>query len=311
MSHTYVIPENILVEPKRYRNGIPDDVDSHIQQHMGPAVAALAHIHDLIELLYCLDGSFKAFLNGIEYRLEKGCLLLIKSQEIHHIFAESAELNRYIVLKIDPRFLCIPIQSSFESKFALPFTMNGKGGKRLYAAQEVNEAKLGWLIHELHHELTWRTYGYELAVRAHISRLFLWILRYWEANGVSLGCEVSDHLRTALSRCINNINEKYKENLTARDMADRFNISYSYFSRMFKRLTGRSFCQYLNSIRIAEAEKLLVTTDMTITAIAMETGFCDTCHLIVKFKEEKGTTPMGFRKTYAQDNQVNRFLDAE
>ena len=56
-----------------------------------------------------------------------------------------------------------------------------------------------------------------------------------------------------------------------------------------------SFNQYLNYIRITEAKRMLMCSDMDITKIAMETGFATTSYFIERFKKECGTTPKHFR----------------
>lgn len=50
-------------------------------------------------------------------------------------------------------------------------------------------------------------------------------------------------------------------------------MSYYHFCRLFKKVIGKTFVEYQNFIRIRRAEKLLITTDRTITNIAFETGF--------------------------------------
>ncbi|MBQ6824219.1 MAG: helix-turn-helix transcriptional regulator, partial [Clostridia bacterium] len=59
---------------------------------------------------------------------------------------------------------------------------------------------------------------------------------------------------------------------TAEDCSSHVFLSYSYFSRSFKRITGHTFKDYLNITRINQAEKALVSTRKPITEIAAECG---------------------------------------
>lgn len=96
------------------------------------------------------------------------------------------------------------------------------------------------------------------------------------------------------------INRYCFEDITARQVALMFNWSYSYFSRQFKKTADQSFSEYLNMIRIEEAERLLLNTEMSITEIAMNTGYSDVSYFIKRFKEVKKLTPAQLRKKRAE-----------
>jgi len=77
--------------------------------------------------------------------------------------------------------------------------------------------------------------------------------------------------------------------------AEDANMSYSYFCNNFKKAYGMSFSAYLESMRLHEAEHLLLTPEMSITDIAVATGFSGASHFIKKFKLAYGITPYAFR----------------
>ena len=57
-----------------------------------------------------------------------------------------------------------------------------------------------------------------------------------------------------------------------------------------------SFMQYVKSVKISEAERLLKCTEKTITDIAQILSYGSTSHFIEDFKREKGITPKQYRK---------------
>lgn len=85
-------------------------------------------------------------------------------------------------------------------------------------------------------------------------------------------------------------------NATLDAVAKSFGRSTSYISHIFKQKTGRSLPAYCNDLRLAEAQKLLNTTDLNITEIGMECGFDDTAYFIRLFRERYGLTPYKYRK---------------
>ena len=74
------------------------------------------------------------------------------------------------------------------------------------------------------------------------------------------------------------VTDYIKNNLTADDlsqgaMAEMAGISKDYFSRIFKNLTGMNYSKWLNTVRIEKAIELLSQKNMTLTEVAMMSGF--------------------------------------
>jgi len=84
-------------------------------------------------------------------------------------------------------------------------------------------------------------------------------------------------------------------------MATLCNLSYSYFSRLFTKIMKRSFREYLNYIRILNAEKLLTTSELNITEIAMMVGFSTSSYFIQQFKHYKEISPKQYQMKYRKE----------
>ncbi|CAG7648264.1 HTH-type transcriptional regulator YesS [Paenibacillus solanacearum] len=83
-------------------------------------------------------------------------------------------------------------------------------------------------------------------------------------------------------------------------MAGHFALSASYLSRFFKENTGQTISDYVHSIRINNAKKLLEQSDTSIKDIVQLVGYFDTSSFIRKFKTEVGVTPGEYRKMTRQ-----------
>ncbi|WP_274653492.1 helix-turn-helix domain-containing protein [Paenibacillus humicola] len=93
------------------------------------------------------------------------------------------------------------------------------------------------------------------------------------------------------------IYENYHEKISLRTIENRFFISPYYFSRSFKKVTGFTFVEYLNRIRVLEGQRLLKETNKPVTCIAEEIGYDSVSHFERKFKELTGLAPLKFRKS--------------
>jgi two-component system response regulator YesN len=93
------------------------------------------------------------------------------------------------------------------------------------------------------------------------------------------------------------IHENYTENGLCLDMlAEELNLTSKYLSKVFKEQVGCRFGDYVRQIRIKNAKKLLIDTDMTIKEIVSEIGYGDTANFIRTFRIFEGVTPGDFRK---------------
>ena len=90
--------------------------------------------------------------------------------------------------------------------------------------------------------------------------------------------------------------ETLEEPLSVNDIAKRLGISRRQLERLFKRYAGVSPSRFYYDLRISRAHALLNETNMSVTEIAMATGFSSTAHLASQFRRKFGVAPQGFRK---------------
>ncbi|RKM57393.1 AraC family transcriptional regulator [Butyrivibrio sp. X503] len=102
------------------------------------------------------------------------------------------------------------------------------------------------------------------------------------------------------------VTDYIKNNLTSDDlsqttMAKRVGISRDYFSRMFKEVTGMNYNKWLNMIRLEKAIELLSNKGMTLTEVAMLSGFQSIPSFNRVFHNEKGMAPGEYRDLYIKE----------
>ena len=292
-------------EPKVTVNGEELHIVVHENILPGPILCASAHSHDYIEILYCISGTHHILLNYKSYAFSKGDMVLINSKEIHQIRATAKETSDYIVVRFEPELLYTSYQNAFELKYLLPFTLNESTPQKVFPAKIIEKTSIPEIFYEILKDYTEQSYCYEFAIRTNICRIFLWILRYWNQMGIIMHSTVGNNrLIEQFKPALEYINKHCSQDISAADMAELCHISYSYFSRMFKKVVHKSFREYLNYQRITKAELLLATTNLSITDIAMQTGFSTSSYFIQQFKLIKRISPKQFRKKYISADKV-------
>ena len=98
-----------------------------------------------------------------------------------------------------------------------------------------------------------------------------------------------------VNKIIDFIHKNYKADIGIMDIADYLGLSYSHVRKIFKDKTGSNIVDYINKLRISEAKKLLVNTDMSIKDLALLIGYNNDQTFSRVFKKLEGITPGEYR----------------
>lgn len=104
--------------------------------------------------------------------------------------------------------------------------------------------------------------------------------------------------RGILPQVINYMEMHYSEEITLEQLTHTFGINRTKLCEEFKKYTGFTVKNYLLTLRINHAKRLLQSTPDSVEIISEEVGFHDTAHFIHLFKKKIGTTPLQFRKLH-------------
>ncbi len=92
--------------------------------------------------------------------------------------------------------------------------------------------------------------------------------------------------------------DKLSQPLSVDTLADEANMSRRTFTRRFRDMTGTTVSQWLNAERVARAQHLLETTDLSIERISADVGFGTALSLRQHFSTQLGTSPSNYRRTF-------------
>lgn len=265
------------------------------------------HWHDELELLIVVEGSLDLKVGYEWFRLKEGDIMLINSDEIHCL-KESGDKNVVICVYIDctaiyekyPDFYEIVALWPYSEAFnklnqrkhiildhvnRLAVLMDGKGAGPERIAEQVDS-----LLDSL-------VYCYRLDIT--------------DLNGAAF--QVTDEKKDMIYRTIKYLYSNYDHKVNLQDISEQEYLSMFYLSHKFKDLTGYSFRDWLNFVRVEKAEKLLLNTSEPITEIAYQCGFSDVRYFNKHFTKWYKISPNKyrqlFRKPYEMNHDIDRFKD--
>ncbi len=97
------------------------------------------------------------------------------------------------------------------------------------------------------------------------------------------------------------IKAHYAENISLRELSQKFYLNSAYLGQIFKKKYGQSFKDYLTDYRIKEAARMLARTDLKIIRIAEDVGYKDSDYFVQKFIERMGCTPSKYRRDHREE----------
>ncbi len=124
-------------------------------------------------------------------------------------------------------------------------------------------------------------------------------------NSAVLSGNKDKPMENAIAEALAFMRENYNKDISLVTVAEHVNISPVYFSSFFKKHTGEGFVSKLTNIRIEQAAKLLVTTNMTIRDIKTAVGYGHTGNFYKHFQSRFNMTPNEYKKWYFE-KQSNR-----
>jgi len=248
------------------------------------------HWHKFIELLYLYKGEATLRIDNELYNIKKGDFLLVNYAESHGV--EEGKDSSFLVIQFKPALVNPNISSLYEAKFFARFLQKELSYVKLISLKDENE--LLNLLQESCEDFIAKTPGYQLNIKGNIYKIFATLIREQHIT-----VPTSEKMGTGdvkqLVEVIKYVEANYKEKITDQTASRIAYMSYYHFCRVFKMATGRTFVEYLNFVRLMEADKLIVNTKRSISEIALEVGFSSSAYFNRLFKKERGITPLAYR----------------
>lgn len=237
---------------------------------------SIPHIHHFSELIYVTAGRGRFILEGEEYPVVEGDLIIIPPDMEHTERSVPLHPLEYIVVGVNG--------VSFRDSKCL---------ERHFICHYGTDTDLLSVLLLLLEEAESEEAYSGTACQALLEVLMIRIARRQNLLPTHF---TASRMTKECSQIKRYLDSNYADNITLDQLASLAHMSKYYLVHAFTRYTGLSPINYLNARRIAISRELLATTDHSIAQIASLAGFSSQSYFAQVFKREVGKSPVQYRK---------------
>ncbi len=259
------------------------------------------HWHTAMEIIMPVKNTYTVVIDGVAHTINEGDIWITPSGTIHELIAPAS--GERLILLFDYSTICNVKGMDSLLHTLLPYKLITHDE---YPA--LNE-KLRFYLNEVRREYTEPSPFTEASIYSIMIRFFVILGRTsFNADNKFPGITNSkqhEYIEKFMMIC-NYINEHCTQNITVEELAGLTGFSKFHFARLFKQFTNTSCYEYLTQKRIAAAERLLIEPDITITEVAMRSGFNSLSTFNRIFKAAKNCTPSEYKSLNKSDFKINQ-----
>lgn len=241
-----------------------------------------AHWHNRIELLYITSGSLEVYLNDVHYTAVSGETVIILPDTIH-CASTGPNGAEYHVIAFDPEKFCNATIAS--DTYLLPLIQQKNWFHPITKHPEIKK-----ILEELICLPEDESACHPLKAMGKIYELLGLFYQHCAAD-ISQIRKPDERFGAVLIY----INNHYTEDISSKNLSEKFGYDEAYFCRRFREATGTNPTKYIRYLRLEKAQQLLRTGRENIRDIALSCGFSDICYFSNCFKRQFGISPRTFQ----------------
>ncbi|PXY02596.1 hypothetical protein DF185_00440 [Marinifilum breve] len=266
-----------------------------VREFITPCKEQIFHYHKEYELTCIVNASGERFIGG---KLERFCnddLVLIGKDTPHYYIHDKETQEKknaeVLVLHFSDDVLGGEIDKLSELKQFVKLLNTAKHGIQFSKEIALQVKNLLYKIKESEgiYRLVYLLQVFQLLETDGNSRII---------GNLGVQANVSQKDENRISTIYSYVSVHFQEKISTSDVASMVHMTPAAFCRFFKRITRKSFIQYLNDFRIAHACRLLTESSLSIADIAFKSGFANLANFNRTFKANTKYTPLRYREKF-------------
>jgi len=232
------------------------------------------HWHDCFEIELMLRGSAVQVLNGVRYEMIPGDIYMLNPTDFHSMETTGATVYN------------IMFSEDMLDKEVLQKILSI--GKNIFFHLDSREMQnIEFLISRMLYEFIHYTNYSDTIIQNLLECLFITILRKCNFDAKDKNSAENDSVRKAILY----LHSHYQEDPTLTQLSEIAGLNKNYFSSLFHNSTGKTYKEYINSLKLDHAKKLVLTGNTPINEICYDSGYKSFTNFLRVFKETYGVSP--------------------
>ena len=262
-------------------------ISQHISDRKKVEKITIPHTHNYYELEMIIHGEAIETLNGEEFVAKTGNFVFLSPNDVHTCdFGKNEDKVILLVIKIKNEIFTPKLIKILQ---VINFPITGNLSKDIYEYIGCSIEKLKDAQKQIEDKEIFKAMAHRM-----LEALILYIIS--QNNHAKEYVEYVNNKNNGMMNAIIYIRENYNKNLSLQSIAKKFGYSYNYFSNRFKEITGTTFIDYINKMRLNHAYSKIILTNDSLEDIAFSVGFSNFSYFYRKFKEKYGYPPGKIRK---------------
>ena len=234
------------------------------------------HWHECLEISYVKSGRGRYLVDGREYTMEPGDIIIFNNIEPHGWEAFPPEPMVQPVLVFEPSLIWAGEVNIFDYQYLKPFTERGTNFSNKLPGNHPATKEIFNLLMQIDEEYKNQKTGYKLMIKAKLLQIITNLIRNFQDSSKSLeNISVKQEQLIQLESVLHFIKHNYRRDIRLSEVASIAFMNCNYFSTFFKKIIGISFKEYVIKLRLNHVKKLLESNKSVLDAIA-ESGFNST-----------------------------------
>lgn len=258
------------------------------------------HTHKFHEFIYLLDGDAIQVYGDRQFPFTPGSLYFLPAGDWH--IARSRTRARAVVLNFYDQAFAPSLPGDREGlAMVRALTEEARAGRPRVALSRNTATEVRGLLESAARECARHEPGWRSAVGIRLESLLL-LLRRETALGRNIEVESTfsslplSHAER-MERVLVHVRRHLGEPLRVAELSRLAGMGHSLFCRLFRELTGHTSVQYINRLRVEQASRILVETNLALPLVAERCGFPCLSHFHAVFRTLTGHSPRQYRVT--------------